>query len=842
VASPIESSFDLSKTKEAQISIESLASEGKIAPAWLFALVAADCREDNSNVQTTKKANEATWLPYTLRGWFLAPLAGFTMLLGTVTIILWQKSRKGYGLGSDNDSTLLLMGWRYTPTLLAVVYSQMMMMLYEDVIRTDPFSHLARPGGAIARTTILQRPREWWSVVVNACMNREGKRNWLLLCTCLVHLTALLAIAPLSSALLTSEEVAVSKSVEFTRLAPHMDSALPLKSQGDTHFRTIGYLVQNVMTSPWITGPYAIFPAWPATVASLPNKAISLPESGSWQTQTMIYEIDYSCETMTIKNVKNTTFMEATGLAPQYYQWLYQHPVILEMETANGCQYDLTLSEPVYTVQLPESLLRNGGMVWSSLKASNVSMSATSSSVNQSPSCRSDGDLLFMTTPWSFYAPNRTYPQIQGGFWNRNESTEYSSRICSPDYYYAEMPVTIYSSPSANIQFNKDLFRRIRTPVPKAMLNSSGVQDYSVDPKWSGYLYDTILDVRNNVTLAGVYPALYGGAATILGSFYDYNLTAMIHQNEISEQAERIRQRMFVELIQASMLQPGATKTESISSTTTQVERRIVVVFEVAVLLATLFIFSFILLIIIYWISRSSRMPLNLFEDPATSLGTARLITDRHQTNLEFAQFDRASTMDIASILAEERYVMSPGTLRSSGRNEKSDFGKLSPKHHSCLFLTDSTAVYIEHTSVFYHDWRPSHLRLRSLTILLLFIVAIIVAIVVLYHFSQMSKLFRTLFVYQKTVHFLGTSRFAPFSIIPTVLGIFLSLWWDNLDKTFRRLQPYLSMSRQATTFKQGVGLSYQSSYLAWASGKAARNGHWTLFLVTVGSTTCQAR
>jgi hypothetical protein len=674
VASPIESSFDLSKTKEAQISIDPLALEGKTAPACLFALIAVDGRQDTSNVQPTKKVNEATWLPYTLRVWFLAPLAGFTMLLGIVTIILWQESRKSYGLGPDNDSTLLLMGWRYTPTLLAVVYSQMMMMLYEDVLRTDPFSHLARPGGATAKTTILQRPREWWSVVVNACLNREGKRNWLLLCTCLVHLTALLAIAPLSSALLTSEEVAVSKGVEFTRLAPHTDSALPLKSQGDTHFRTIGYLVQNVMTSPWITGPYAIFPAWPATVASLPN----LPQSGSWETQTIIYEIDYSCETLTINNVENTTFMESTGFEPPYYQWRYQHPVVLEMETANGCQYNLALSEPVYTVQLPESLLRNGGMVWSSLKASNVTMPDTSSSVKQAPLCRSDGDLLFMTTPWGFYAPNKTYPQVQGGFWNRNESTESSSRICSPDYYYAEMPVTISSSPSADVQFDKDLFRRIRTSIPKAMLNSSGIQDYSVDPKWSGYLYDTILDVRNNVTLAGVYPALYEGAANILGSFYDYNLTAMIYQNEISEQAERIRQRMFVELIQASMLQPGATKTESISGTTIQVERRIVVVFEVAVLLATLFILSFGLLIMIYWISRSSRTPLNLFEDPATSLGIARLITARHQTNLEFAEFDRASTMDIVSTLAEERYVMSLGTLRSIERNEKSDFGKLS--------------------------------------------------------------------------------------------------------------------------------------------------------------------
>jgi hypothetical protein len=605
--------------------------------------------------------------------WFLAPLAGLSTVLGVVTIVLWQKSRKEYGLGSDTNSTILLMGWRYTPTLLAVVYSQMMIMLYEDVTRTDPFSRLARPGGATAKTTILQRPREWWSVMINAYVKREGQRNWLMLYTCLVHLTALLAISPLSSALLTSEDVAVSKGVEFTRLAPHTNSALSLKPQGDTHFRTIGYLAQNVITSPWISGSYAIFPAWSANVTSTPGK---LPESGSWQTQTIIYQIDYSCENMTIKTLKNTTFMEATDLAPEYYQWRYQHPVVLEMETANGCQYNLTLSEPVYTVQLPESLLRNGGVVWSSLKASNVSMPDTGSFVNQYRSCRSDGDIVFMSTPWAFYAPEKAYPQVQGGFWNRNESTEISSRICSPNYYYAETPVTITSSPSANIQFDKNLFRRIRTLIPPALLNSSGIQEYSVDPRWSGYIYDTLLDVRNNVTLAGDYPALYEGAATILGSFYDYNLTTMIHQDGVAEQAKRIKERMFVELIQASMLQPGATKVESVPGTTIQVERRIVVVYEVAVLLAALFGLSSSLLIMIYWISRPSRMPLNLFEDPATTLGIARLISARHQTNLKFADLDRASTNDVASALVEERYVMSPGTLTSLRHNEKSSLGK----------------------------------------------------------------------------------------------------------------------------------------------------------------------
>jgi hypothetical protein len=79
-------------------------------------------------------------------------------------------------------------------------------------------------------------------------------------------------------------------------------------------------------------------------------------------------------------------------------------------------------------------------------------------------------------------------------------------------------------------------------------------------------------------------------------------------------------------------------------------------------------------------------MPLNLFEDPATTLGIASLISDRHQTNLKFAELDRASTIDIASALLEERYLMSPGTLTSSSHNEKSNLGKLLLHSHCVSF------------------------------------------------------------------------------------------------------------------------------------------------------------
>jgi hypothetical protein len=110
------------------------------------------------------------------------------------------------------------------------------------------------------------------------------------------------------------------------------------------------------------------------------------------------------------------------------------------------------------------------------------------------------------------------------------------------------------------------------------------------------------------------------------------------------------------------------------------------------------------------------------------------------------------------------------------------------------------------------------------------------------FYFSNDDKLYRTAFVYKATVRILQSATFAPYSIIPTFLAIGVSLWWQIIDKTFRRLQPYLAMSKQPVSIKHSSALSYQSSYLAWAAVKAAMHKHWLLAVITIGSTICQIR
>ena len=97
-------------------------------------------------------------------------------------------------------------------------------------------------------------------------------------------------------------------------------------------------------------------------------------------------------------------------------------------------------------------------------------------------------------------------------------------------------------------------------------------------------------------------------------------------------------------------------------------------------------------------------------------------------------------------------------------------------------------------------------------------------------------------FIYEADVSKLklSFSTFAPISIAPTVISIMVGLWWDQLDSTFRVLQPFISMSRGPTPICDGAGLTYRSKSWVGAAIKAGRKRHWVLLMVSIGSILAQ--
>ena len=98
----------------------------------------------------------------------------------------------------------------------------------------------------------------------------------------------------------------------------------------------------------------------------------------------------------------------------------------------------------------------------------------------------------------------------------------------------------------------------------------------------------------------------------------------------------------------------------------------------------------------------------------------------------------------------------------------------------------------------------------------------------VLNAFSTQSRLSQKAFIYEADISKLGLSfsTFAPISIAPTVISVLIGLWWDQLDSTFRILQPYIAMSRRPAPIRNGAGLTYRSKTWIGAAIKAASNKH----------------
>jgi hypothetical protein len=75
-------------------------------------------------------------------------------------------SRRNYGLSAESSA---LFGWAFVPTFIAVVYTQLTVMLFDDVKRTEPFARLAKPSATApkASRTVLEMPRHWWTTLAH---------------------------------------------------------------------------------------------------------------------------------------------------------------------------------------------------------------------------------------------------------------------------------------------------------------------------------------------------------------------------------------------------------------------------------------------------------------------------------------------------------------------------------------------------------------------------------------------------------------------------------------------------------------------------------------------------
>jgi hypothetical protein len=213
---------------------------------------------------TTDAISFTKWIPFAIRWYFiLVPTLLSTISATLVMILRWHSETHG-GIGSESSA---IFGWRFVPTLFAVVYTQLVAMILGAVKKTEPFARLARPieRVPVARYTLLENSKPWWTTLVHGFQKRRNRSswNWSTIFCCITFMLTTLGISPLSAALLSTRNMQRSSSVELSRLVLNDTIPLSLRRERSTYLRTTGALLQNYSTSPWVTDEFFVLPFWP---------------------------------------------------------------------------------------------------------------------------------------------------------------------------------------------------------------------------------------------------------------------------------------------------------------------------------------------------------------------------------------------------------------------------------------------------------------------------------------------------------------------------------------------------------------------------------------------------
>lgn len=594
-------------------------------------------------------------------------LTAYTVVLLFTVVALYWYSATHHGLGNDDGSSIALFGWRFTPSLFAVLYVQMTAMLLDEVKRTEPFARMARPGGAPASFTILQAPGAWWNALSDGLSSKKnpGRRNWVLFSSALVNVIGFLAISPLSPSLLESANVAVPRGVEFSRLVPRSGTPLPLNTDRETYVRIIGNLLQNISTSAWISDSYTVLPAWPSYLAEIPLSPSLSSTPQTWAFESLVFSTELDCQPMSL--VRKATAYEShvwtNNQGHNYTSWNLNGSVVLESE--DGCSWGVEFEEDSMAEggSFWSQLSRNGTPSWRSPSSLESNFSYPYTKANHSEAC-GNRELIVMSTPWfrSHYEEGSTPddPTFLPDF-------KITGQICMPHHYVATIQVkAVLTDSSSQVNFDLDEYLRKRTEIPNQLLNLNNIQNITLKGNWTTHI--TIPQHQDRPIMSDL--------SILLAAQLNFDMSAMTKANDIVARAERIKQRIFGEALQLSLLQNNASETDLIKGIATTNELRVFVLMGVAITLIALLTASLFLLLLVWTASRHHRRALNLTEDPATTTAIASLVTKEARTRASVSALNQASKREIKQALCQKGYYTTRQALHELDSAETTETSK----------------------------------------------------------------------------------------------------------------------------------------------------------------------
>jgi hypothetical protein len=626
-------------------------------------------QKGSATAQKTEKAfsdarADSPWSPFVLRWYFVAIPITLSIVFAAVVSILYWVSRKNNGLCSEDAA---MPGWKFVPTLFAVVYTQLTAMILAAVKRTEPFARMARPEGKVpvARYTLLEKSKPWWTTLTHGFQRKRnaGSWSWVLILSCIAYISAILGISPISAALLTTEEVHHSISEAVTQLTPRNGSTIHPRAQRDTYLRTMGALFQNYSTSPWIQDGYVILPFMSeATSRNTSLWAAQARGPGTLEKNTTVFRNEFVCTEMSLKRKDVFLRHALDDHEMRYSEKLYLASILLE--SAHGCQFNLTVnmtSNVDSPMEMTTSTIVDDWISWSDMLHPMFGESQSSDAVVRLNDDCSEDELIMLSTAW--------LPR-----WDIDDRLSSNLTIvayaCQSHHTMANVPVLATTkSNRLSVEFDRALFDQTRTAMDPTIIDLRELHDIYTSPDWS-------LFVPQGAALDRYVRAkAFGGSSAMLGIHYNFSVSTMMPDSELLVHAARVRHRFFAEVLGATFQHDGSSDKIRTTGVRHMSVRKIVVSGQAASIISALLLTSSLVLLVVLCLTRNSSRVLGVRDDPSTVLGLIAWASSEATVLRSFAKLDLASRMSLKDELAGKIYITQKGRLLDLGHCKRARQG-----------------------------------------------------------------------------------------------------------------------------------------------------------------------
>lgn len=582
-----------------------------------------------------KGLKQPSWRPFALKRPALLATLLMSLILGFVVILLLAYSTVQKGLGTDGGSSAVLFGWRFSPTLVAVLYTLLPTMIFDDALITEPFAQMSHPSGAPTATSILKRPRQWWNVLVDSFKRRQnhGRVNYFLLSTVLVNMISSLLISPLSSALLQSQPVKLVSQVPISQYSVSEGEPISVAANDLVYFRTIGNVLQNLDTTAWLTDRYLVIPWWPSSSKS--NLGTTLMDTTQqWKASAQVLSVELECELMNIHKAswtKNFTDPDTGEDRPTNFRSLL-------LTDSKGCEAGINGYNQRFTMGggswfAPPNLVLP---VWDDSNEENE----WDHYHNSTSQCVGRQIILATSGNWEDTVGSFN-PDLKVGAWS-----------CQSTFYAANMSVNASTTTTGTTVLVDDAtFKARRQLVPNTVIDQERFETAFLHTNWTSMIYTADVNGQDS----------YGGPSALLAALYNFDSASLIDSGAVVENAQKIRQRFLGEIAVATIAENAVDSSQTGQITDT--ERRVIVNVPVAIALAVLFIVTSTLIGAVLFLS--SRRDLNLHHNPGSVAAVVKLIEGNTVIRDSFHAQNQRKDRGLDDSLVSSTHFLKDGSIAS---------------------------------------------------------------------------------------------------------------------------------------------------------------------------------